>query len=97
LQHDFHAQDEHFLRDTLTSSGLHPSLCSDERAHPSFKQRSVSIRMIPSILQDQTFTSQNDTPQLSLGIFNSAASGDEFPRLNPQPTYGPQGALKLQN
>jgi hypothetical protein len=83
LQHDFHTQDGHFLRDTLTSSGLQPSLCSDESAHPSFQTEKCFDSHDSSILQEQTITSQNDTPQLSLGIFNTAASGDEISKIKP--------------
>jgi hypothetical protein len=82
MQHDSLAHDVHFLRDTLTSSGLQPSLYSDEGAHPSFQTEKCFDSHDSSILQEQTYPPNNDTLQLSLGTFSAVASRDEISKIN---------------
>jgi hypothetical protein len=63
-------EDVLFLRDTLTSSGLHPGSCSDEGVHPSFETEKICESQ-SSAFKLETVISNDESPK-PLGIFIAA-------------------------
>jgi hypothetical protein len=85
---DVHTEDVLFLRDTLTSSGLHPGSCSDEGVHPSFETEKICESQSSAFKLDTTIS--NDESPKPLGIFIAAPRVESSLTKHSTPNWTPR-------